>query len=321
MKTKKNITKRLLPILGITLVMMSACEKEASIAKFTGKYNPDVKIDRVYTSIIETSETGQSYTIPMYISQRWIWNNNQLMQVVYYSYNDSTNTTSEQFAYDVNGLLQSITSTDDMRTLFYYQNDRLTTMEFIYTPYNELYCKVDFNYDNTTLNNYVITQYPVSNGNKSKKIVARALSQIMPQPLDKLIAKSIQKNSGAKTLDTISNQIQLTWTNQNVTSFTLTNSSNPNNSEQYLFTFDNKSNPLQNCFGHPVAFINNAEFSALSHNNITSIVRDSYGSQDTLITTTYQYSGNYPIEAVSHYSVAPYQSSNPYTVIKQIMYQ
>lgn len=256
----------------LSVVVFSSCKKD-------GIYNPKEKIDKIYLG----------YNSQKYLIEDWTWDKKQLKTIDHYGF-DCTISSTDYFTYrSDNRLMQVDNPIENLSTKYNYDN-RNNLLSASFSESGILTTLYEFEYDDKELSKINVTIYDENwefHGN-----AANPLQYILPEKSLNCINK-VLRNSLSRGNSTF--EIDLDWEGSNLTEVEVKMGKY---SEEYIFEYDNKSNPFRNFLGlyFEASLFERGNYA--SKNNITKItIIESYDEESISDTEfiSYTYDGKFPI--------------------------
>lgn len=281
------------------LCVVVSCTKE-------GQYQPKKKISTIsssYTTKVERLEGDVWVTVdesitPTYVSQIWSWNEsaNRVESISFYNENGELEYT-DYFRYHKDNRLESIFWNPVERYDFIYLKDMLTAIKY----YHGSTCEAAYVFSRSgkRIGKITYTAYRNRDG-KAQPLP----SCVLDFPLSIHSIKGLEQVKSFKGGTSCEYLLQWDKAGDNVDCIAY---QTPTESLSFLFTYDNKSNPLYKLwekdatFGGEYAYANFSCPCSFSKNNITlcSVLSNNKHIMD--IHYTYSYEGDYPSSATWSY--------------------
>ena len=271
----------------VAMVFFVSCDKD-------GVYNPAKKISKItYTSVSTNKDNGTSTT---YINtQEWIWDKNQLKQIVHKSLDvDNPFTWTEDFTYASDGRLIRVEDKEGaMYTTYEYDGDRLDKVVEYYDNFRE--SEYHFKYEGGRLSEIECWEfdadYSIKKENRSNPLAFVCSPEIanLTQMVADNRAVATESQSRHK-MDVYITTISLEWDGDNVSRMIYTYPLY-NERYEYLLTYDNKVNPFARFFG---LFFTEAYDDDYFYKNKNNNIAISEVGSTWKREYTYTYTGQYP---------------------------
>lgn len=254
------------------VVTLSSCKKD-------GIYDPKGKIDKIY----------YEYNSRKYLAEDWTWEKDYLKTISYYDADGDLEST-DYFTYRSDKRLLQVDNLIKNESMKYNYDNRHNLIKASHTVNGILSTLYEFEYDDNELSDIHITVYESADFNA--KNTSNPLRYLLPETSLKSISK-ILKDSPSRGEQKI--EIDLDWEGKNVTELEL---QMKNYSEEYIFEYDNKSNPFRGFLGlsFEESLFEHGIFT--SKNNITKyiVTETSYDASETDVEIiSYTYDGKLPV--------------------------